>query len=254
VNSVIFRRLSEHLSKQNWFAVGLDLTVVVVGIYIGLQADAWMSAKQDRDLEVEYLERLLSDMEESIAAQRSGIKIFDDGTASIDYIAEVQKSGTSDGLDEERLILGLNNVGWVAPPATNMVTIRELQSTGNISLIRDLSVRMAIGQFDRSYANVTFSASQNLGFMAAGSPEVMTWSFMAPNVPGTHKSVAESEDDSYGYTHQYDIDRILKNPDAANITSWISGWSKYHGAVLMQHHEDTIAFRDLLGEKLSTLR
>ena len=251
---MILRRVSEHIRKQNWFAVGLELTVVVVGIYIGLQADAWMSAKQDRDLEVEYLERLLSDMEESIAAQRSDIKIFDDGTASIDYVAEIQKSGTSEGLDEERLILGLNNIGWVAPPATNMVTIRELQSTGNISLIRDLSVRMAIGQFDRSYSNVEFSASQNLGMMAAGSSEYMTWSFMASNVPGIHKLVPESEDDSYGYNHQYDIDRILKNPDAANITSWISGWSKYHGAVLMQHHEDTVAFRDLLVEKLSSLR
>ena len=251
---MIFRRVSEHIRKQNWFAAGLDLTVVVVGIYIGLQADAWMSAKQDRDLEVEYLERLLSDMEESIDVQRSDIKIFDDGTASIDYIAEIQKSGTAEGFDEERLILGLNNVGWVAPPATNMVTIRELQSTGNISLIRDLSVRMAIGYFDRSYSIVEFSASQNLSMMAAGAPEVMTWSFMAPNVPGIHKSVTESEDDSYGYNHQYDIDRILKNPDAANITSWISGWSKYHGAVLMQHHEDTVAFRDLLVEKLSSRR
>jgi len=251
---VIFRRFSEHISKQNWFAVGLDLAVVVLGIYIGLQADAWMSAKQDRNLEVEYLERLLADMEESIASQRSAIKIFDDGTASIDYIAGIQKSGTSEGLDEERMILGLNNIGWVAPPATNMVTIRELQSTGNISLIRDLSVRMAIGQFDRSYLNVEFSASQNIVMMAAGSPEVMTWAFMAPNVPGLHKSVTETADDSYGYTMQYDIDRILRNPDAANITSWISGWSKYHGAVLMQHHVDTVVFKDLLVEKLSSLR
>jgi len=74
---------------------------------------------------------------------------------------------------------------------------------------------------------------------------------MAPNVPGKHKSVRESEDDSYGYVQQYDIERMLKNPDAANITSWISGWSKYYGAVLVQHHEDTIAFRDLLQQKLA---
>jgi len=251
---VIIRRFSEHIGKQNWFAVGLDLIVVVVGIYIGLQADAFMSAKQDRDLEIEYLERLLTDMEESIVAQKSNLETFDDGTAAIDYIAELQKSGTFDGFDEERLILGLNSIGWVAPSATNMITIRELQSTGNISLIRDVSIRMAIGQFERSYANATFSASQNLSLMAASSTEVMTWSFMAPNVPGEHKSVTESEDDSYGYTHHYDIERILKNPDAANITSWISGWSKYHGAVLMNHHKDTIEFRDLLNEKLSKLR
>jgi len=248
---MILHRLATALREQNWFTVVLEILIVVVGIYVGLQADAWMSAKQDRVLEAGYLERLVADMEESIVAQQNNIQTFDVGTASIDYIAQLQRSGTFDGADEDRLILGLNSVSWVAPPATTMITIRELQSTGNIALIRDVSVRMAIGQFERSYANAVFSASQNLGFMTASAPEVMTWSFMAPKVPGEHKSVTESEDDSYGYYHQYDIERMLRNPDAANITSWISGWSKYHGAILMQHHEDTIAFRDLLRGKLA---
>ncbi len=251
---MLLRRFTEHIKKQNWFAVVLDLLVVIVGIYIGLQADAWMSAKQDRNLEVEYLERLISDMDESIVAQESNIQTFDDGSAAIDYIAELQRTGNVDNLDDERLILALNNIGWVAPPRTNMITIRELQSTGNISLIRDVSVRTAIGQFERSYASATFSASQNLGFMAAAAPEIMTWSYMAPNVPGEHTSVTESEDDSYGYYHQPDIERMLQNPDAAKITSWISGWSKYHGAVLMQHHRDTIEFRDLLVTEVADLR
>jgi len=70
-------------------------------------------------------------------------------------------------------------------------------------------------------------------------------------VAGEHHSVTETEDPSYGYVHQYDIERMLKNPDAARITSWVSGWSKYHGAVLMLHHENTIAFRDLLKAKLT---
>ena len=247
---MLLRRINEHLTSQNWFAVGLDLLVVVVGILIGLQTDAWMSAKQDRVLEREYIQRLLSDMEESIVAQRQLMQIFDDSITSIDYIAELQRTQSFDGIDEERLITGLNSVGWVPPLATNMITLRELQSTGSISLIRDVSVRTAIGQFERSYANAEFSAAQNLEFMAASSFEVMTWSFMAPNVPGEHHSVTDSVDNSFGYTQQYDIERMLKNPDAANITSWISGWSKYHGAVLMQHHEDTIVFRELLQAKL----
>jgi hypothetical protein len=212
-----------------------------------------MSAKDDRNLEIEYFERLVSDMDESIVAQKKNIETFDIGTAAIDYIAEFQRSGDVDGVDEERLILALNSIGWVAPPVTNMITIRELQSTGKISLIRDPSIRAEIGRFERSHALATFSASQNLGFMSAAAREVMTWSFMAPRVPGEHTSVTESEDDSYGYTHEYDIERILQNPDGAKITSWISGWSKYHGAVLVQHHEDTIAFRDLLAEKLTDL-
>lgn len=248
---MIFRRFNEHIRNQDWFAVSVDLFVVVLGIYVGLQADAWRSGQQDRALEYEYLQRLLADMDESIDAQRENIRLLDTSVARTDYIAGFQRLGSFDGVDEERLIAALNEVAWVPPTATNMITIRELQSTGNISLIRDLNIRTAIGQFQRSYEDVEASAAQNRGFMSAAAPEIMTWSYMAPDVPGEHHSVTEAEDPSFGYVHQYDIARMLKNPDVARITSWVSGWSKYHGAVLTQHHENTIAFRDLLKAKLA---
>ena len=248
---MILRRFNEHLRNQDWFAVSVDLVVVVVGIYIGLQADAWRSAQQDRALEYEYLERLVADMDESIDAQRENIRLLDLSASRTDYIAGFQRLGSFEGVDEERLNYALNEVGWVPPAATNMVTIRELQSTGNISLIRDVNIRTAIGRFQRSYEDVEASAAQNRGFMSAAAPEIMTWSYMEPNVPGDHHSVTEAEDPFYGYAHHSDIERMLQNPDAARITSWVSGWSKYHGAVLMQHHNNTVAFRDLLRAKLA---
>jgi len=250
---MILRRFSEHVRNQSWFTVFLDFIVVVGGIYIGLQADAWMSAKQDRALEVEYMERMIADMEDSMRAQLEIIQSFDASNVAIDYLAEQMRSGTFDDADEERLIIGLDSVGWVPPVPTNMVTVRELQMTGNIALIRDVSVRTALGEFERSYSSAEASASQNRAFMAASSTEMMTWSFMAPKVPGEHRSVTEAEDGSYGYAHQYDAERMLKSPDTAKITSWISGWGKYHGAVLVQHHNDTVALHELLSERLAEI-
>lgn len=247
---MILRRFTEHVKQQNWFAVWLDLVVVVAGIYIGLQADAWMSAQKDREIEREYLERLLADMDESIEAQRNDQRIFDASLAATDYVAEIQRAGTFDDVDPDRLIVGLNSVGWISPPVTNMITIRELQSTGNISLIRDVSVRTAIGRFQRSYDAAAFSAEHALGFMFAAAPEFMEWSYLEPSVRGEHHSVTETEDPSFGYVQRHDAERMLKNPVGANITSWVSGWGKYHGAVLVQHHDATIEFRDLLKEKL----
>ncbi len=247
---MLFRRISAHLKRQDWFAVGLDLLIVVVGIYIGLQVDAWNSARHDRVIEREYLERLLFDMEESLEAQRDSKSLFDASIVATDYIALIQHKGTFDNVDEERLITGLNSVGWVSPTVTSMGTIRELQSTGNIALIQDVSVRMAIGQFERSFANLEWSALQTMGFMNAAAPEFMTWSYLQPKIEGQHDSVTEAEDYSYGYTHRYDSERILNNRDGVNITSWVSGWGAYHASVMAQHHEDTIVFRDILRERL----
>jgi hypothetical protein len=46
--SMLLRHLSEHIRSQNWFAVGLDFLVVVIDIYVGLQADAWNELRKDR--------------------------------------------------------------------------------------------------------------------------------------------------------------------------------------------------------------
>ena len=247
---MIFRRFSQNLRRQEWFALLLDLLIVVVGIYLGLQVDAWNTDRQDRATEQEYLERLLADMDESIDAQIETQRLFEDTIVGTDYVGEIQRAGNFDAVDEAKLIVGLNSIGWVVRPATNMVTIRELQSTGNILMIQDVAIRTAIGRFEGSFADAEFAAQQTLGFTNAAASEFMTYTYMQPNVSGEHRSVTEAEDNSYGYSHHYDEERILQNPDGAKITSWVSGWDKYYAAVLVKHHRDTIAFRDLLRVRL----
>ena len=60
---MIGRRLTERLKQHGWFAVGVDLLVVVVGILIALQVDAWAQGRADRRLERVYLQHLKEDLE-----------------------------------------------------------------------------------------------------------------------------------------------------------------------------------------------
>ena len=47
---MILRRFTKHVIDQNWFAVGLDIIVVVVGIFLGMQVTEW---NDDRKTKVE---------------------------------------------------------------------------------------------------------------------------------------------------------------------------------------------------------
>ena len=58
---MILRRLAEAIAKQNWFTVMLEVLIVVVGIFIGLQADDWNQERRDRIDEQLYLAELLED-------------------------------------------------------------------------------------------------------------------------------------------------------------------------------------------------
>lgn len=38
---MVIRRIREHVATHNWFAVGVDLAIVVLGVFIGTQANNW---------------------------------------------------------------------------------------------------------------------------------------------------------------------------------------------------------------------
>ena len=48
---MLLRRITKHVKDQNWFAVGIDFFIVVVGVFMGLQVSNWNDARQERNNE-----------------------------------------------------------------------------------------------------------------------------------------------------------------------------------------------------------
>ena len=62
---MLLRRWTAHVRGENWFAVALDLLVVVVGLFIGLQIDTWWEGQKEARLESVYLLEIQEDFEAS---------------------------------------------------------------------------------------------------------------------------------------------------------------------------------------------
>lgn len=45
---MILRRLTKHLREQNWFAVGLEFVIVVIGVGVAMLGQQWLSDRQQR--------------------------------------------------------------------------------------------------------------------------------------------------------------------------------------------------------------
>jgi hypothetical protein len=63
---MILRRISEHVRNQNWFAVGVDFVIVVMGVFIGIQVSNWNTAREDRSNETLYLGYLAEDLQSDL--------------------------------------------------------------------------------------------------------------------------------------------------------------------------------------------
>lgn len=60
---MILRRLAEGIRQQDWFTVVLEILIVVVGIFLGLQVDDWNEHRKERAQETAYLAQLQDDVE-----------------------------------------------------------------------------------------------------------------------------------------------------------------------------------------------
>lgn len=60
---MILRRIANGIKNQDWFVVLIEIFIVVIGIYIGLQVDDWQKERQDRQVEHLYLQELLEDLQ-----------------------------------------------------------------------------------------------------------------------------------------------------------------------------------------------
>ncbi len=169
---MILRKLAEAIRRQDWFTVVLEVLIVVIGIFIGLQVDDWNQHRKDRILEREYLERLLSDLNGSIEDFVRYSK-WDLRRLKTQYLVlQSLRSGVLREEDRAQFADGLAMAGIHNPPRRRWGTVEELISTGNISLISDVNFRSALLASDSYYTRNERIARAAEDRIAALRPEV----------------------------------------------------------------------------------
>ncbi len=59
---MILKRIAEAIRRQDWFTVSLEVLIVMIGIFLGLQVNAWNQSRIDRADEAVFLQALYQDV------------------------------------------------------------------------------------------------------------------------------------------------------------------------------------------------
>jgi hypothetical protein len=59
---MILRGVRDHVAHHNWFAVAIDLSIVIVGVFVGTQASNWNQGRLDRERGRESRAMLIEDL------------------------------------------------------------------------------------------------------------------------------------------------------------------------------------------------
>lgn len=147
---MLLRTLISRVRSQDWFAVGIEMVVLVVGIVLGLQATDWADKRRDRGEERDYLQRLLADTDANLAELQRAAGGDRRAAAQILSISQALQ-GPAETPDSVALFERLCR--WYVHPEIHLqrATYAELVSSGRLLLIRDQSLRAQLASEDAAH-------------------------------------------------------------------------------------------------------
>jgi hypothetical protein len=128
-------------SALRWFAA--EFFVVVTGVTVALGATSWWEATQSREREAAYLGQLLADLDQTKAmVTRADEDMHRGDEAAVALVGSFQEA-TPPSLDSIYLWVDAA-FQWSDSPRMVVATAQALMATGDLTLIRSDSLRVAI--------------------------------------------------------------------------------------------------------------
>lgn len=177
---MILQRLASAIRNQNWSQIITEILIVIVGIFLGLQVQAWYENQQDHIQERAFLVRLhneLQNVEASIQGYQeinfSFEKLFEE---ALDALAG---KGDVANLDNSHCFMISASHIYIGN-STPLPTMTELISSGQLSTISDQELRNAIANYviqnDRSSQLLTGFYSDRLE-LSSKHPELIAYRY-----------------------------------------------------------------------------
>jgi hypothetical protein len=151
---MVLRRITEHVKTQNWFAVGLDFVIVVVGVFIGIQVSNWNEARGDQRAYRDAMTRLAEESAETLqsaAEQRAVInKMLSDVQPAIDALRACETGAAA----EATVNKGLNTIRSSRGAGAVTIAVDQLVDDERLLNQQSDAQRVALRQYYSSLHDI----------------------------------------------------------------------------------------------------
>ncbi len=141
---MILRRLAHSVREQNWFAVLLELLIVVAGVFLGFRVNQWAEERGDRQQEVLLIEQLHADFVASQERMAGMIEDSEEQVEELHFATQRVHAGVLAAEERERFDRAV--AMRIRLPSLRLVmgSYRSAVATGEISLLQNRELRSAL--------------------------------------------------------------------------------------------------------------
>lgn len=189
------RRFAQHLKKQDWSTIVIELVVLVVGVFLGLQAANWNEARIEREQARDLRERLTEDFTDIVASLDGRLSRLEVSIAAANELHRLLRARTV-AADDPAIIDRINKAWSTSISVPPSATFSEMLSTGDTRLLQNPALRSAL--FDYHQAAIE----------SAQLTSTLTPHFLESTLPLESHVVVNDQND--GVT-RYDPDGLADN-------------------------------------------
>lgn len=150
---MIIKRTAQAIRRQDWFAVFVEILVVIVGLMLAFQLDRWWEQRGDRAQEGQYIQRLIADVEADIEGLEFALELQ---TIRLD-MAELLMAVVAEPEEASRrpveFLGAVSQSTYIYTPIPTSHTFDDLRSTGNMRLLRNTDFKNLLHDYYGFEAN-----------------------------------------------------------------------------------------------------
>jgi hypothetical protein len=143
-SAMTLRTLIGRARDRDWMGVLVEIVIVVVGVFLGLQASNWNQDRQDSARGREYLARIDADLQGEIVLLRDTLEFSRSVGAYGDGAIAYAEAGTLYKDSAWQTLLAYYQASQVWPFRQPSTTFQEIRGSGELQLIRNAALRARI--------------------------------------------------------------------------------------------------------------
>ena len=222
---MVLRRFTKHIRDQNWLAIGIELVIVVLGVFLGIEVSNWNDARRQDGAERASLARLSEEFGAVEIELARAVARYETTIESTGAVIQALRAGHPPS-DEAAFRRHLRDAQYIWDAPAQSVTYSELVSTGALSRLSDASLQAALTRYGHHAERYSRKLPQAMAVVLAPDSNYLqsVWWSADPVDWETPSAIVE-----------YDWGRLISS--GAELQSWLTYQTDLHAHCRQQLEE-----------------